>query len=230
MMRSMKKRKIIWKSIRIIKKNSDQIGYLKGIPAYSRLFAIENTYPVINSAYETLIEKISSMNNIFVDGCSLHLGVKTTSGKSSTYYYIDPNTDEKVYLDNLCISLNIGVKFESNITSSNSKYLIENIQSSISKYIDNIQELENTNKIVFNINDMLDNIKDNIPGIEYFEYYRLNNYSSSVCQTIYCDRSIDVTDNSENEHLSIEATIDEDMSSIDDGIISFKPNINISIL
>ena len=184
----------------------------------------------INSSYKTLIEKIGAMSNIFVDGCSLHLGVKTTSGKSSTYYYIDPNTEEKIYLDNLCISLNLGVKFESNITSSNAKYLIENIQDKISEYLDNIQELTNTNKIVFNINDMLDTIKDNIPGIEYFEYYKLNNYSSNVCQTIYCDRSIDATDSSENEHLSIEAAIDEDESSIEDGIVSFKPNINISIL
>lgn len=214
----------------IIKKDSDQIGYLKGIPAYSRLYAIDNVYTTINAAYNTLVESVASMNNIFVDGCSLHLGVKTTSGKSNTFYYIDPETDKKEYLNNLCIKINMGVKFKSNITSSNVKYLIENIQSYIEKYIDEIQTSTNTDKIVFNINDMLDSIKTDIPGIDYFEYYSLNGYSSSVCQTIYCDKTINSTDNLENEYLSIESSIDESESAIEEGTVVFKPNINISIL
>ena len=214
----------------IIKKDSDQIGCLKGIPAYSRLFAIDNVYSTINSAYNNLVEKISSMNSIFADGCSLHLGVKTTSGKSNTFYYIDPITDEKVYLNNLCIKFSLGVKFETNITDSNTKYLIENIQEAIEKYIDKIQEQTNTNKITFNINDMLDSIKTDIPGIDYFEYYKLNEYSSSVCQTIYCDRTVDNTDSSENEYLSVETAIDESESAIEEGTVVFKPNIDITIL
>lgn len=214
----------------IIKKDSDQIGCLKGIPAYSRLFAINNAYASINIAYNELIEKISSMSSIFSDGCSLHLGVKTTSGKSNTFYFINPTSDEKVYLNNLCVKLNLGVKFESNITSSNTKYLIENIQDSIEKYIDEIQEQTNSNKITFNVNDMLDSIKADTPGIDYFEYYGLNGYSSSICQTIYCDRTIDNTDSSENEYLSVEAAIDESESAIDEGTVVFKPNIDITIL
>ena len=108
----------------IIKENSKQICYLNGIPAYSRVYSVPNNFFNIVEAYNVLIEKISAMDTIFVDEGNLYLGVKTTSGASTTYYFYNKKTGEKEYLDSLAISLNIGVKFDTNITEENTQFLI----------------------------------------------------------------------------------------------------------
>ena len=203
------------------------MAFLKGIPAYSRIFAVDSTFDVIVKSYSELIGKISAMSSIFVDGCSLHLGVKTTSGRSTTFYFQNNKTNEKTYLDSLCISLKLGVKFQSNITSSNAVYLISTIKEEILNYINSIQEDTTTSVIELNIYGMLDSIKENVPGIEYFEYYGLNNYDSTECQTIFYTRT---TDNTNNEYLSIETSINEDTSSIEERMVEFEPNIQINLL
>ena len=211
----------------IIKKGSSQVAYLKGIPAYSRIFAVDNIFDTIITSYSDLVRKIAAMSNVFVDGCSLHLGVKTTSGKSTKFYFLNNKTSEKTYLDSLCISLSLGVKFQSNITSSNAVYLISTIKEEILDYINTIQEDTTTNTIELNIYEMLDSIKTSVPGIEYFEYYALNDYDSTECQTIFYTKS---SDSSDNEYLCIETSINEDESSIDERMVEFEPNIQIALL
>lgn len=210
----------------VIKEGSQQLCYLKGIPAYSRLYAVSSNYFNIVNSYNTLIDKISSMDNIFVDEGNLYLGVKTTSGNSKTYYFMPNKSLEKEYLDSLAIGLKLGVKFDDNITDENSSFLVSSIKSEIVEYLKNLQN--NSSYLTeFNINKMLDTIKDSVPSISYFEYYGLNNYSSSDCQTIYHENTVDDKD---NEYLCIQTVIDENNSDINAENVVFVPNIDISVL
>lgn len=212
----------------IIKENSKQICYLNGIPAYSRVYSVPNNFFNIVEAYNVLIEKISAMDTIFVDEGNLYLGVKTTSGASTTYYFYNKKTGEKEYLDSLAISLNIGVKFDTNITEENTQFLISNIKDKIIEYIKNIQSDSASTDTEFNVIKMLDSIKNEIPSINYFEYYGLNNYDSTECQTIYHNQESDEELN--NEYLCIQNTVDEVNSNISNNEVEFVPNITVSIL
>jgi len=211
-----------------IKEDSTQVCYLYGIPAYSRVYSIPDNFNDIIDAYTRLIDKIASMDNIFVDEGNLYLGVKTTSGVSSTYYFYNKKSGEKEFLDSLAISLNLGVKFDSNITSENSQFLISNIKEKIILYIKNIQNKSDSTDVEFNIIKMFDEIKNEIPSIKYFEYYGLNNYDSTECQTIYHDQESD--DELNNEYLCIQNVVDEANSNISNNDVVFAPNITISIL
>lgn len=209
-----------------IKKQSEQICYLKGIPCYSRLYAIKSNYFDVVEAYTILMNKINAMDDIFIDDGNLYLGVKNTSGASKTFYFKDPTTNEIEYLDSLAISLNLGVKFDDNITTENGEFLVENIKSEIINYIKDIQNT--TSSIIeFNINKMLDTIKTAIPSISYFEYYSLNNYDSTKCQTIFHDNTIN---DENNEYLCIATTIDEVNSDINNLDVIFIPDISITVL
>ena len=171
--------------------------------------------------------EISSLSNIFAAGCGLHLGVKTTSGKSSTYYFINPKTKVKTYLDSLTISIYLGVKFDSGITEENQAYLIDNIKTFIAKYVSDKQNVQNSDTSVeINILKMLEECKEEVPNIDYFQFYSLNNYDSTICQTIYYERQSE----SENEYLSVQSTLDESESNLDTQEVVFIPNITIDIL
>lgn len=211
----------------IIKSGSKQVIYLKGIPAFSRIFAVSSTYNTVSDLYTEMIEKVNNMSNIFVDGCSLHVGVKTTSGDSKKFYFVDSKTDNFKTLSSLALSMRLGIKFESNITKNNQEYIIDIVKSEIEKYVFEIQENTSSEILEFNILGMLDNIKNNVSGIEYFEYYGLNDYDSSECQTIFCSRAVDDT---ENEYLCIRSKIDEELSDISNEYIEFEPDISITIL
>lgn len=204
-----------------------QKGYLKGIPAYSRIFGIESKYTDVVNSYNGLLNKINSLYTDFPDGCSMFCGVKTTSGKSSTFKFKNISTNEEENLDSLAISINIGVKFDDSITSTNRSFLVSSIGTKIEEYIIDIQNTTET-MIELNVDEMLNAIKDEIPNIKYFEFYGINNYSSKELQTIYCDKS---TNNGLlPEYLSIKNKINEEKSDISNRQIELVPAINITIL
>ena len=204
-----------------------QKGYLKGIPAYSRIFGIESKYTDVVNSYNGLLDKIKSLYTDFPDGCSMFCGVKTTSGKSSTFKFKNISTNEEENLDSLAISINIGVKFDDSITSTNRSFLVSSIGTKIEEYIIDIQNTTET-MIELNVDEMLNAIKDEIPNIKYFEFYGINNYSSKELQTIYCDKS---TNNGLlPEYLSIKNKINEEKSDISNRQIELVPAINIAIL
>ena len=154
-------------------------------------------------------------------------GVKTTSGKSSTFKFKNISTNEEENLDSLAISINIGVKFDDSITSTNRSFLVSSIGTKIEEYIIDIQNTTET-MIELNVDEMLNAIKDEIPNIKYFEFYGINDYSSKELQTIYCDKS---TNNGLlPEYLSIKNKINEEKSDISNRQIELVPAINITIL
>ena len=211
----------------IVDVESQQIGYLKMIPAYSRIYAVKNKFSDVISSYSNLMNKIDTLSGDFPDGCLLFAGVKTTSGASSTFKFKNLEKDEDEFLDSLAISLKIGVKFDDSITDINKTYLVSTIKSKIIEYISDIQSATTTNRIEISIDEMLKSVKDDVPNIRYFEYYGLNNYTPQQLQTIYCDKG---TTSVNSEYLSIKNEIDEANSNISNLDVSFNPAISVAIL
>lgn len=211
----------------VIKEEASKVLFLKGIPAYSRLFSVETYYENIKAAYMNLITKIRTMNDIFVDTGTLYLGVKTSAGPSKAYYF-NNQTGGTIFLDSLSLSFDLGVKFELNIGEDNYPFLIDSIKKSITKYISDVQDTSDLSSITLNLNSMISQIKEDVPGIDYFEIYKVNNYSTKDCQTIHYDS--EEINSTINEYLSIQKVVDEDISNFETGEIYFKPNIKITVL
>ena len=211
----------------IVDVESQQIGYLKMIPAYSRIYAVKNKFSDVINSYSNLMDKIDTLSGDFPDGCLLFAGVKTTSGASGTFKFKNLEKDEDEFLDSLAISLKIGVKFDDSITDINKTYLVSTIKSKIIEYISDIQSVTTTNRIEISIDEMLKSVKDDVPNIRYFEYYGLNNYTPQQLQTIYCDKG---TTSVNSEYLSIKNEIDEANSNISNLDVSFNPAISVAIL
>lgn len=210
----------------IVDKESSMVFYLKGIPSYSRIFSSKSKYDEINDSYNRIIANVDKLYDKFISGATLFTGVKTTSGASRTFYFKNPKTGENIFLDSVNISLKLGVKFEINVTENNHAFLIEEIKDTITKYI---QEIQNTSDETLKINifELLEKVREDVPSIEHFEYYGLNTYDSNICQTLFCDRTLD---NTINEYLSIKTTIDEIYSDFETDNITFVKAIDISIL
>lgn len=207
---------------------SQQIGYLKRIPAYCRIYAVSSQYANVKSSYEKLITNTSSLASKFPGGCSLYCGVKTTSGASNAFSFLNLVTGETTTLDSLEISIKLGVKFSSSVTDANKTYLVSSIKSKIIAYIANLQTDTSSATLTLSIDKMLNSIKSDVPNIEYFEYYSLNNYDSSILQTINYTKANNPAISS--EYLSIKNAIDEANSDLSTQSIVFVPDITITIL
>jgi hypothetical protein len=80
---------------------------------------------------------------------------------------------------------------------------------------------------------MLNTIIANIPSIKYFEFYGLNNYDSSVCQTITKDSTATtntITYQPNNEALTVRYIVNTTKSNFTTGDIVFTPDITITEL
>lgn len=214
----------------VVEVPSKQVGYLKGIPAFSRLFSVSSKFDEVVKAYNVLLENVHTLSGIFPSGCSLFAGVKTTTGKSSSFKFKNLSTGEEHLIDALDITFKAGVKFDDSVTDSNKIYLVSSIKTKINEYVHDIQrDTSKSSRIELNVDEMLNHIKDEVPNIKYFEFYGINDYSSMEVQTIYCDRT-ELSGDKVSEYLSIKNEVDESSSDIANREITLKPAISLSIL
>lgn len=211
----------------IVEKPAQQVGFIKHVPSYSRIYAIESEFLNVISSYEDSITKIKTMSTIFPDGCSLNFNTKNTSGSSTTFRFFNKETNVEELLDSLSISIHIGVKFIDSVIDENKTHLVVSIKEKILEYVSNVQNNRSSNKIILSIDEMLNYVKNRVPNIKYFEKYKINNYEFSKCQTIYYDKEMSTRF---NEYLSIKNIIDEDNSDIQNRNVTFKPDITVDIL
>lgn len=213
----------------VIDTPSKQIGYLKGLPAFSRLFSVSSKFTDVVDAYNGLLDNILTLSGVFPSGCSLFAGVKTTTGKSESFKFKNLSTGEEETLDELDISFRAGVKFDDSVTDANKTYLLSSIKHKINEYVSNIQrDISKSSIVELNVDEMLNSIKSEVPNIKYFEFYGINKYSSMEVQTIYCDRS--TINGKVSEYLSIKNEVDEANSDIANREITLKPAISLTIL
>jgi hypothetical protein len=126
--------------------------------------------------------------------------------------------------------LSLGVKFSENIFDDDKKYLVSEIISEIINYIKDIQESSIDAIIRLNFNMMLDEIKDKVPNILYFELYSINSYDTNTCQTIFYKKELVENKIITKEYLSVKNNVDELSSDISNQVVVFTPAINISVL
>jgi hypothetical protein len=218
----------------IVEKPSELQGVIKALPAYNRIYGIKSSFFSILKSYNDMITDIASLSSRYPQGCKLTLGIKNTSGESKTFKFINTKTKGEEYLDNLSISLSLGVKFKDNVFDDDKPYLVDQINTEIQEYIKEIQAATSEGIIRINFTTMLDTIKDSVPNILYFELYTINNYDANICQTIFWKKEIeDVNNTTQNifdEYLSIKNDVDEEKSNITNQAVEFKPAIYITIL
>jgi hypothetical protein len=103
---------------------------------------------------------------------------------------------------------------------------VKEINSDISSYLKKVQ-ISTSNYIAISIDQMLTEIKSNNQDIKYFEFYGLNNYTPSQCQTIFWDK---IANPVEGEIISIKQTVDNETSDIPNGLANFKLDVDMKIL
>jgi hypothetical protein len=214
----------------IVEKPSELEGVIKGLPVYDRIYGIKSSYFGIVESYNNMIDTIKTLAVNFPQGCRLTLGIKNTSGKSSTFKFINIKTKEEEYLDSLSLSISLGVKFDDNVSDDNKKYLVSEINNGIVNYVKNIQESATSLVIRLNFNTMLDVIKSEVPNISYFELYSINSYDANICQTIFYKKELVEDKVITKEYLSIKNNVDEMASDISNQVVVFTPAIDITLL
>jgi hypothetical protein len=218
----------------IVEKPSELQGIIRSLPVYDRIYAVKSSYFNILNSYNDMIDEISQIAQDFYLGFNFTLGIKNTSGKSGTYKFINLKTKQEEFLDNLSLSLSFGVHFKDSVFDENKVFLVEEIKKEIIRYIQEIQNASIDGYIRLNFTSLCDALKSRVPGIDYFEFYSVNHYSSDECQTIFWKKEISkMSTNSlslAEEYLSVKNNVDELKSDISKQIVAFIPDINIALL
>lgn len=191
------------------------------VPWFDRIFNVSNKYFEIEKSYRNLLDIMTAMGQTIIDGIGLTLGLKRNSGPSQLYSVFNKSSELNIPLDNLAISLEMGVKFSDDLSDEDKEYNANLIVEKTKEYI------YNHDNDVFSINDLFIYLKSNISNIVFFEHYYLNNYDSNTCQALYKDTSISAV---KNESLCVKMDIDDENSDFNEEIFSFKPAITVNIL
>lgn len=204
----------------IVENASSYYAIIKNVPWFDRLFNVSTKYFEIKNAYTNMIESHKAIGQTLIDGVSLTLGLKKTSGISSLYQVYKPKTESYEQLDNLALSLKFGVSLEKTLTQSDKNYILDNIVEETKKYI------YSYSGDVFSMSELFRTLKNSISNINYCEHYSINNYDSSV-QSIHKQTSVSSSD---NEILCIKMDIDDENSDFTNENIVFKPAIDITLI
>lgn len=200
---------------------ADMTGIIRNFPWYDRIYNVNTKYFDIRNSYLNCLSILDELNTIIIDGITLSLSFKKTSGKSSLFYVKNLYTSELEPLDNIAISLDFGVRFDDKLSEIDKEFNINNIIEKTKEYIYN----EVTDE--FNINNLFSYLKDAISSITHLEHYSINNYPSNMVQTIFKKTT---STSVENEILGIRSAIDSSKSNISKNEVYFKPAITVKII
>ena len=192
--------------------STEYVGIVKNVPWINRLyFSTEDMFNTIRSKYLTITDNISKIRSAMFDGGKIFGGLKNTSGKSSKYkaFLLSSNTSE--FISNIALKIEFRVKFK---TNESIEYKRSQIISTTASYIEN---LGNNN---FSTDSLFEAIKSVVPDIEYINIVRINDYKNVEVQTILNDTSVST------EVL----TVSQKVTSTDDGLITFEPDITINVV
>ena len=188
------------------------IGICKNVPWINRLYmAGESMYKKIVSMYYDIIDRTSEIRKILFDGGKIFIGLFNTSGKSTKFMASKLSNNSYENLNNLALSISYRVKYN---TNDNIEYNNEQIKNATMNYIKNIG---NSN---FTVDKLFENIKSNVPDIEYINIININNYKNGEVQTILNDSTV------VDEIL----TVSQKLTTDENGDIDFIPDINIDVV
>lgn len=204
----------------VVKNANSYYAIIKPVPWFDRLFNVNTKYFEIKNAYTKMIDSHNAISQTIIDGVSLTLGLKKTSGVSSLYEVYMPRTETYVQLDNLALSLKFGVSLDKTLSKTDKDYTLNNIVEKTKEYI------YSYSGDVFSISELFRTLKVAIPSINYCEHYSINNYDSSV-QSIHKNTT---SSTNKDEILCIKMDIDDENSDFTNENIVFKPAIDITLI
>ena len=199
-------------------KDESYTAIIKKVPMYDRIYAAGyDGYEKILNSYEALVSNIKSLQNEAADGATMSLGIKNTSG-SGEYEIFNMNTSTWQPIDDISLSFDIGVKYKTDATttdssSDNNEIIIETIRD----YINNFEDIS------FGINTIFEIVKEKIPSIEYMILYKINQYSPSEVQSIRKKDGNSIV----SDKLSVKQIVDIEKTDLASGSVQFKPDITV---
>jgi len=195
--------------------NDEEVVYIEArdFPLLDRIYAEQSSYKNTIDAFGMLVDKVKSFQKLCPTGTSGKLGVLNTIG-SGNYAFINRKTNIQESIDRLALSFHIGIKPEN--SDIDNDILIETATSAIVTYIQN-----NSTSESMSFMEMLDDIKSQNFGVRYFELYKVNDYDEGVCHSIFSKSS---TENN-FDIITIKNKV-----SVTDGVMSFIPDIKITII
>lgn len=192
---------------------------IEDVPFFDRIYNVNNKYFDIVNAFDTMIINIEALRTVVLKGIKLNLGIKASVGESKNYYYYDLKEKKHKQLDNLAISLKLGVRFPEEMTQADKDLNKANIISATQKYM--------REKVTdsFDLN-LFDYLKQRIPSAKNFAILGINNFDSLTTQNIV--KKLDAT-SVDDEILCFKFDVDEENSSFIENKenIIFKPAIEI---
>jgi hypothetical protein len=199
-------------------KDESYTAIIKKVPMYDRIYAAGyEGYKRILNSYEALVSNIKTLQNEAADGATMSLGIKNTSG-TGEYEIFNMNTSTWQPIDDISLSFDIGVKYKSDATTTdssadNNEIIIETIRD----YINNFEDIS------FGINTIFEIVKEKIPSIEYMILYKINQYSPSEVQSIRKKDGNSIV----SDKLSVKQIVDIEKTDLASGSVQFKPDITV---
>lgn len=199
-------------------KNVNYTGLIKKVPLFNRIYSLGSGYQTILDSYNALINKITLLQNVRPDGSTITMGIKNTAGPGD-YEIYDQSTSSWQDIDDIALTFDIGVKFQDsfiNDTEAESEVIADTIRD----YINNFEDIS------FSINTIFEEVKKKVTSIEYMILYKINNYQANQVQSIRKKDGQSVVANK----LSLKQIVDTSNSDLEEGTITFKPDITIRII
>lgn len=184
----------------------------RDFPLVDRIYSEYSNYSKTIEAFNVLVNKVESFQNLSPTGTSGKLGILNTIG-SGNYFFINRKTGTEELIDRLALSFQIGIKLDGEDIDSN--LLIDSVKSSIVSYI----QLNSTSQSI-SFMEMMSYVKENTYGIRYYELYKVNNYDEGVCHSIYTKQNINNFD-----IVTIKNAV-----NVVDGVMVFTPDIKVTII
>ena len=193
---------------------TDIICTLHNVPMFDRVYAIGDQFKLIRSRFRELADNISGIK--MISGVALKMGVVNTSGPGA-FKFLNTHTQTMEVLNDMSLSIELFPEFEQ-VTGINEEDLRSRMVDEVITYVN-----EHKPGATFSVDKMLNHIKKTIPNIDSIRVGSVNNvYKPGVLQSI-----IPVGDVDSNDTLCIKFIIDRINSDFDNGIVKFKPDIQI---
>jgi hypothetical protein len=201
-------------------KDESYSAIIKKVPMFDRVYAAGyEGYKKIFDSYESLVSDIKSLQRVKPDGATISLGIKNTSGIGE-YEIFNMNTSTWQAIDDISLSFDIGVKYNSDVSDENIQYNNNIIIETIRDYINEFDEIS------FGINTIFELVKEKLPSIEYMIIYKINQYPASEVQSIRKKGGNSIV----SDKLCVKEVIDIDNTDLNNKSVKFKPDITVKII
>lgn len=186
----------------IILEDKSAIYTITNIPLMDSIFINDSNLTLDDESnvlrmYENIFTRLDIISGDLPDKCKVRFSFKNTTGIGNVIYD-HPITGEKSPLNDISLSIRLGIKLTGNNELPFS-YYEDLVIKSVIEYVNNIEQE------VISPNHLCKYITTSIPNIEYAEWYSINDIPVGNIRTLYYNEDFD----KDTEKLNIKALPDE---------------------